>query len=240
MRKSIVGIIGDIHAPVTRKGYLKFCKETFKKYGCNKIVFIGDIVDWTSVSFHAHNPECPGPMDEYILAFKEVQKWYRAFPNATVTIGNHDARPKRLAESVNIPAKMLRDYNEQWKTPGWKWVYHTIIDNVYYHHGHGKCGGINPAFNTAKELGMSVVLGHNHSRGGIKWHVSPLRRWFGLDVGCGVDDSAYAFAYAKEQTRRSVLSCGVVIGGREAFFVPMPCGKGERYWDGNFKTKKDL
>lgn len=231
---SRVLVIGDQHEPVCRKGYLQFNKDLAKQYKVDKVVLIGDIIDWHSISFHEHNPNCPGPMDEYKLALKRVQRWYRAFPNAIVCIGNHDARPKRLAESVNIPAKFLRDYNEQWKTPTWKWVTSIIIDKVYYCHGHGKSGGIYPAYNTAKNMGMSVVMGHNHARGGVKWLVSPVQRWFGMDTGCGVDDKAFAFSYAKEQTSRSVLSSGIIINGIPQHIM-MPCGKNEKYHDSRFK-----
>jgi hypothetical protein len=79
-------------------------------------------------------------------------------------------------------------------------------------------------------MGMSVVMGHCHSKGGVKWLVNPLRRYFGMDTGCGVDDTAFAFAYAKEQTSRSVLSCGVIIDGMPRHIM-MPVGKGEKYHD---------
>jgi predicted phosphodiesterase len=228
--------IGDIHAPVERRHYLRFCKAQYKKYKCNTVIFMGDVVDWHSISFHAANPECPGPSDEFKLAMKCVQRWYKAFPKAMVCIGNHDARPRRLAESVGIPARLLRDYSEAWRTPNWEWKTSFIVDKVYYHHGHGKSGGINPAYNTAKNMGMSVVMGHCHSKGGVKWLVNPLRRYFGMDTGCGVDDAQFAFAYAREQTNRSVLSCGVVINGMPTF-IPMEVGKGEKYYDGNKRSR---
>lgn len=231
---SRVLVIGDLHAPVTRKHYLRFCKDVYKKKKCNKVVFIGDVVDWTSISFHAANPECPGPADEYRLALQCIQKWHRAFPKATVVIGNHDRRPHRKAEKEGIFPKLLRNYDEVWKTPKWKWVTSCIIDSVFYCHGDGKGGGMSPAFNTAKNMGMSVVMGHFHSKGGIKWLVNPLRRWFGLDVGCGIDDAAFAFAYAKEQTYRSVISCGVVRNGK-GDHVMMEMSKGEKYYDGGKK-----
>lgn len=226
-------IIGDIHEPVSRKGYLQFSQDIYDEWDCNKVIFIGDLVDWSAISFHTHNPEAPGPIDEYELALERVQKWYKAFPKATVCIGNHDARPKRLAESVNIPAKLLRDYNKQWETPNWDWVQHVIIDNIYYCHGHGKGGGNTPAWNLSKKMGMSVCLGHFHTKGGINWSANPLRRWFGMDVGCGINDAAYAFAYAKEQVTRSILSVGVVLDGCP-YHEMMPCGKGEPYHDSRF------
>jgi len=222
--------IGDIHEPVSRKGYMSFCKDLYEEWACDTVVFLGDIIDWSAISFHAHNPEAPGPKDEFKLAYAAVQKWYKAFPKGIICIGNHDARPRRLAESVNIPAKFIRDYAELWGTPGWEWVQSIIIDDVYFCHGHGKGGGNTPAWNLSKKMGLSTVIGHFHSKGGINWSANPLRRWFGMDVGCGIDDKAYAFAYAKEQITRSILSAGIILDGTPYHEV-MPVGKGERYYD---------
>ncbi len=205
-------VIGDPHEPVCRKGYLEFCKQTYEEYDCDQVVFIGDIVDWHGISFHARHPEAPGVGDEYEQALKGVQKWCEAFPKANMCIGNHDERLIRLAESVDIPAKFLRNYKEIWNTPNWVWNVDFTIDGVYYFHGTG-FGGMHPAFNVSRQMCMSVVMGHIHSRAGICWHVSPQKRWFGMDVGCGVDDKKYAFAYGKHMKRKSVISCGVVIDG---------------------------
>jgi len=228
--------IGDIHEPVSRKGYLPFCKDLYKEWNCDTTIFIGDVVDWSAISFHTHNPEAPGPRDEYELALLGIQKWYKAFPDATICIGNHDARPRRVAESVNIPVKFIRNYSDLWKTPKWKWVQSIIVDNVFYCHGHKRGGGKTPAWNLAAKMGMSVVLGHWHSKAGIYWSANPLRRWFGMDVGCGVDDKAYAFAYAAEQPERSILSAGIILDG-VPYHEVMPIGKGEPYHDSNYKAK---
>ena len=211
-------VIGDIHEPCSRDGYLEFCLDIQRKHKTQKTVFVGDIVDWTGVSFHANNPDAPGVSDEYTLAYEKIQKWYKAFPVATITIGNHDARLNRLAESVNIPAKFLRNYKDIWDTPTWDWVDNTIIDDVYYMHGTGHAG-IHPAYNAAKQMCMSVCMGHIHSTAGIKWMVSPQKRWFSLDTGCGVDDSKYAFAYGKNCKRKSVVGCGVVLNGNPYYEI---------------------
>ncbi len=226
--------IGDLHCPVERVGYMQFCKDLYEEWDCNTVVFIGDIVDWSAISFHANNPEGPGPLDEFKLALAATQKWYKVFPKAIITLGNHDSRPRRLAESVNIPAKFIRDYADLWKTPNWRWVQSIMIDDVYYCHGHGRGGGNTPAWNLSKKMGMSVVMGHFHTKGGVNWSSNPLRRWFGMDVGCGINDKTYAFAYAKEQVTRSILSAGIILDGTPYFEI-MLAGKGERYYDKNFK-----
>lgn len=226
---SRVLIIGDIHEPCVRRYYLQFCKDTYCRHNCNTTLFIGDLADFHAISFHAHHPDMPGPKDEFKLAFNAIRKWHRAFPNAEVCIGNHDDRVIRLAESVNIPSKFLRDYNDVWETPGWNWGFHHIIDHVYYFHGINQTG-VHPAWNALKTMLMSVVIGHNHSAGGSKWLVNPEARYFGMDVGCGIDDKAMAFAYGKHTKKRSVISCGVVIDGIPQHII-MPIGKGEQYYD---------
>jgi hypothetical protein len=153
-------------------------------------MFMGDVADFQAISFHANNPNCPGVTDEYLLAKQCIQRWRRAFPKAKVCIGNHDERVIRLAESVNIPTKFLRDFSEIWKTSGWEWDYDFIIDNVYYFHGTGN-GGTHPAWNVMSKQLMSVVMGHLHSRAGIKWKVNPQKRIFGMDVGCVDKDTEY-------------------------------------------------
>ena len=205
-------VIGDLHAPCTRKGYLEFCKDIYRKHKCNKVVFIGDLVDFHGISFHARTASAPGVLDEYELALACIQEWYAAFPRAIVTIGNHDDRVRRLAETVNIPSKFLRCDADIWQTPGWDWVDSTIIDDVYYMHGTGHAG-LHPAYNAAKQMCMSVVMGHIHGVAGITWLASPVKRWFGMSVGIGVDDKAWAFAYGKHVKRKSIVSCGVVLDG---------------------------
>jgi len=93
---------------------------------------------------------------------------------------------------------------------------------------------ITSAANCVAKLLMSVVLGHNHTAGGVKWFVNPHRRIFGMDVGCGIDDTSMAFAYGRHMKQRSVLSAGVVLDGIPYHEI-MPCGPGEPYHRSNFK-----
>ena len=233
---SRVLVIGDLHEPYCHPAYFAFVRDLGKQYRCNRTVFIGDVVDWHSISFHAKHPAAPGPEDEYGLARKAVKRWRKAFPKATVCIGNHDQRVIRLAETVNIPEGMLRSYKDIWDTPTWDWVDNTIIDGVYYFHGTGTSGA-HPAYNSMQKHLMSVVQGHNHSASGVKWRANPERRIFGMDVGCGVDQKRMAFAYGQNQILRSILSAAVVIDGIPALHI-MPCGAGEKYSRGKHARLK--
>ena len=226
-------VIGDVHEPVSHPGYLDFCKDLYKEWSCDTVVFIGDVVDWHGISFHAAHPECPGPHDEFKLAKAAIAKWHTAFPKAYICIGNHDERIIRLAESVGIPQRFIRSYAETWDTPKWIWDWDFIIDDVYYFHGTGN-GGIHAAFNAMKKRLMSVVMGHCHSIAGIKWLVNPQKRIFGMDVGTGVDVRAMQFAYGRHCIQKPILSAGVVLDGTP-YHEMMPCSEGERYARENYE-----
>ena len=228
--------IGDIHAPVFHPGYLAFCQDLYEEWDCNTVMFIGDVVDSHAISFHAAHPDCPGPVDEYEMTCIQIAKWRDAFPKARVCIGNHDERVVRLAESVNIPAKFLRNYADLWDTPTWDWGYDFTLDDVYYFHGTGN-GGIHPAFNAMKKRLMSVVMGHCHSTAGIKWLVNPQKRIFSMDVGTGIDVRAFQFAYGKHCVQKPVLSAGIIRDGIPYHEI-MPASPGEKYARERFEGRR--
>ena len=226
-------VSGDLHCPWQRAGYLQFLIDLYYQWDCDEVVFIGDVVDMHAVSFFNKDPSCPGPLEEYNRTKEEVAKFYKAFPKATVVLGNHDKRIVRKARSVDIPEIFIKSYDDIWETPGWDWVEDYMCDNIYFYHGDGQ-GGEYPAANAVRKMLMSVVMGHNHTASGIKYYTNPTQRFFALDTGAGCDDSALAFAYAGNNKRKSVLSAAVIIDGTP-YLEPMLCGKGEPYWDGNFK-----
>jgi hypothetical protein len=105
-------IIGDIHAPFTLTEYLEFCKDTYAAYNCNQTIFIGDIIDNHYPSYHEVDPNGMGGGEELELAIEQIQMWYKAFPKADVTIGNHDRMIMRKAFSSAIPREWIKSYNE--------------------------------------------------------------------------------------------------------------------------------
>lgn len=230
---SRVLVIGDVHEPATHPAYLDFVTEIGEQWGCDRVHFIGDIIDHHAISFHARHPDAPGPKEEYALAMRGVQKWYSRFPNATVSVGNHDERVIRLAASVNIPRYYLREYSETWKTPGWQWHEKLTLDGVLYTHGTGNSGHY-PAYNVAKNSCCSVVMGHVHQAAGVKWLCGPKSRIFGCDTGCGVDVDHIAMDYGKNITKKPVIACAVVLDGVHPIVEICPCGPGERFHRSRF------
>jgi predicted phosphodiesterase len=205
-------IIGDIHEPFSKEGYLEFCKEQYDKFNCNKVVFIGDIIDQAFSSFHPTNPDGYGAGDELDRAIDKIQNWYKVFPEATVIIGNHDRLAYRKAFAGGISARWLRNYDDVLGTPGWEFKESEVIDNVLYIHGEA-----GTARSKAKDISQSVVQGHLHSQAYVEYINN---RVFAMQVGTGVDDSCYAFNYNKAG-KESILSCGIVLEGKQPLLIKM-------------------
>lgn len=215
-------VIGDLHLPFTVDGYLEFCLETKKKFNCEDVVFIGDIVDQYANSRWQHDPDGMSSSDEMKQTIAKVQKWYKAFPNATIVFGNHDTRVFKQAFIAGIPKGWIKSFEEMYQMPkGWKCTEQIEIDGVMYQHGDG-CNGDMGALNKAKERRQSVVIGHGHSFAGVRFLASHKDTIFGMNVGSAVDEESYALAYAKFQDRRPVISCGVVLeNGKQPIVVKM-------------------
>ncbi|MCI0564828.1 MAG: hypothetical protein MN733_40695, partial [Nitrososphaera sp.] len=162
------------------------------------------------------------PRDEYLATKSEIQRWYKAFPKAEVILGNHDLRALKRAAEANV-AHLLRSWSELWNTPNWTWVESLTEDGVKYVHGDG-VSGPTAAIRRAMASRQSLVMGHTHSSGGILYHASRNDLIFGLNVGCGVDPTAFAFEYSKDAVNRETLGCGVVVSSSEAYFIPMDLG----------------
>ena len=210
--KEVVLVIGDIHEPFCKDGYLEFCIETYKKYKCTRVVFIGDIIDNHYSSFHTANPDGFGAGEELERAIYKISKWAKAFPIANVLIGNHDRLAHRKAFASGVSKRWIRDYNDVLGAPGWVFLEKVIIDGVEY--AHGETG---TARSKSKDTGRSRVQGHLHSQAYIDWINN---RTFSFQVGTGVDDREYAFAYNKDG-KESILSCGVIEYGKQPHLIKM-------------------
>ena len=90
-----------------------------------------------------------------------------------------------------------------------------ILDNVLYEHGEG-----GQASRKAQQNMMSSVCGHTHTSAYVMWFVGKRSRTFAMQVGCGVDSTTFAAAYAKN-FKKQAISCGVVIGGNTAINLMM-------------------
>lgn len=208
--------IGDLHEPFCLEGYLKFCKETYANYNCNKVVFIGDVIDNHYSSYHESSADGLGGKYELEQAIKKLSKWYKAFPNADVTLGNHDRIIIRKAQTSNIPSKWIKEYKEVLETPNWNFVNDIYYDGVRYVH----CDKAGKPRVAAKRDMVSTVGGHYHTDMYVEWFFGKTRAIFALATGCGIDSKSYAMGYM-QGGKKEAIGVGIVIGGHTAFNVKM-------------------
>ena len=217
-------IIGDTHAPCMVDGYVDFLLDIADAWSVDRVVHIGDVVDWASISFHPKAPSLKNSEAEFEAAYEQVQELYEAFPKVDWLIGNHDSLTERQATDLGLPLNVLKDYDELWNVQTWT-VHPRFtnleIDGVMYRHGDMGKGGTMPAILNAQAEFQSVVQGHFHAAAGVVYGANHNKRYFGMQVGCGVDYKRAAMDYGVKFARKPILGCGVVQDGSTAIFEPM-------------------
>ena len=156
-----------------------------------------------------------GGKDELELAIERLQRWYKAFPDADVTIGNHDRLIRRKAFSGGVPKQWIREYSDVLNVPNWRFTDRVVIDGVQYIHGES-----GRASKKAKDDMMSTVQGHRHTEMFTEFVVGANFKVFGCAVGCGIDHESYAMAYGKN-FKKPAIGCAVIFGGKYAINEPM-------------------
>ena len=202
--------IGDLHAPFDLDEYFDFVCEVNREYAPTQVVFIGDVIDNHYASYHETDPDGMGGRDELDLAIDRLKRWHEAFPKAYVTIGNHDRMVMRKSQTSHIPKRWIKSYAEVLGTPGWYFTDRVDIDNVQYIHGEAGTARVKSRMDM-----MSTVQGHLHTQAYTEWIVGRRFKVFGMQVGCGIDFTSYAMAYAKSG-KKPAIGCGVVINGEVA------------------------
>ena len=198
-------VIGDLHTPFTLDGYLEFCVGIKNKYQCNKVVFIGDVLDNHYASFFDTDPDGHGALEELRLAKEMIATFYKEFPVAYVTRGNHDILPERKAFNSGLSKSWIKKIEDVLEVPDWKFVEDVVIDDVLYTHGTGR-----KARQRAKNDMLSVVQGHYHSESYIEHFVGLSDHIFAMQLGCGINRKSYAMAYGKHFDKPHI-NCGVVL-----------------------------
>lgn len=223
---SNVLVIGDTHCPAMLDHYPNFLAEIYEAWDCDRVVHIGDLVDFHGISFHTKEFGIPDVERELDEARVQVQALTELFPEVDYLTGNHSALPVRQAQEAGLPPSLVLSLSEILQLPD-SWHVHPrytdwVIDDVIYRHGDkGRSNQTNAAFLNAQNEFMSVVQGHLHSQGGTLYGANQNARYFGMQVGCGVDPRSPYLNYSKVYSKRPMLGCGVVLDGERAIFEPL-------------------
>ena len=204
-------VIGDLHEPFCLDSYLDWCLEQYEAYGCNQVVFIGDIIDNHYSSYHETSADGMGGADELELAIKRISRWYKAFhkKGTKIIVGNHDRIIMRKAQTSSIPSKWIKSYKQVLEVPNWEFVERFEQDGVQYIHGEG-----GTARTKCRADMMNTVQGHLHTQCYTEHYVGKNFRVFGTQVGCGINHKSYAMAYAK-YGKRPAVGCAVILNNGE-------------------------
>ena len=231
--KETVLVIPDIQCPFEHPDTIEFLKAVEEWCEPTKIIQIGDLIDSHAISDFASDPDGLSAGDELERTKKHLKKFYKAFPNVEVVVGNHDTRLYRLAYKTGIPRSCMRNLEDLLAFPkGWSLHEEVIYDNVTYEHGDkfGNGGG-NNAFKKAIDANMmSTVYGHFHASAGIRYYANKKFLHFAMNVGCLMDTHSYAAAYGARFPSKPILGCGVVFEGTP-MFIPMVLNNKGR-WNG--------
>ena len=201
--KNNILVMGDLHIPFNHSEYLNFCINLQRKWNCGTIIFIGDILDFHASSFHRSDMALPSADYELELSKIEVERWYKAFPEAIILIGNHDRMVSRKLFDSNISSHWQKSFNEVLGTPNWKFVNEHVYNNIYFCHGEG-----SEANKTALYKQMSTVQGHQHSKTYIDY---PAQGLFAVQCPIGVNRKELAFNYAKTDTKPWQIGATVIL-----------------------------
>lgn len=198
-------VIGDLHEPFCLDGYLEFCLEMQSKYGTNKTVLIGDILDNHASSYHESDVDGDSAGLELEKSIAKIKRWHESFPNSYVCHGNHCALPKRKAQTMGLSSMWIRSMSDVLNTPTWEYAEEFVFDDVMYTHGIGR-----QARQRSKNDMLSIVQGHWHSKSYIEHFVGLSDHIWAMQVGCGVDRKSYAMAYGKHFDKPHI-NVGVVL-----------------------------
>lgn len=207
-------VLPDLHLPCMHQDLIKHAKSVQSKYKTNIVVSIGDLFHHNAISFYDRDPSDLNVSQEMEECRQQIESLKKAFPKMKICYGNHDKRVQRKASAAGIPDAYLKSMNEIYDLPKtWEWDNVHEIDGVVYCHGDRLGGGVNPAMNQAKRMGMSVVCGHFHSTMGVNYFRQSDRYLFGMQVGCGINPEHPLHQYNPRYMHLDLLSVGVVING---------------------------
>ncbi len=228
MANSRILIISDTHFPYQHKDTFPFLKAIKKKYKPDKIIHIGDEVDNHAMSYHDSDPDLPSAGDELRLAGEYMRELENIFPVMDILESNHGSLFYRKALTHGIPRSAMKTYNELWGTHGFKWHFEITLtmsngEKCYFHHG-----STANVLNLAMQRGMCAVQGHYHEKFNIAYWANTEQLCFGMNVGCLADIESLAAAYGKNNLKRPIVGCGIILEG-QARLLPMKLKRNGRW-----------
>lgn len=228
MPNARVLVISDQHFPYHHPDTMNFLKAIKVEFDPDRVVNIGDELDFHSISFHDHEPELLAPSDELKLAIAKIGPLFELFPKMDLIESNHGSLVYRKGRHHGLPRHVFKTYREVLGAPeNWKWHFDLTLtlsngQDCYFHHGLSSQVG-----RLSRNKSMNCVQGHYHSKFEITYWANSRGLYWGMTVGSLIDDKSLAFAYNKTTMERPIVGVGMIIEGHPRL-LPMilsPCGR---------------
>jgi len=206
-------VISDLHIPYHHKDSFAFLREIKKLYKPDFVVNIGDLLDFHAISMHDHNPDLYSAGDELKQSRIYIKELETIFPEVTEVDSNHSSLVFRRALKYGMSKEFLKGYGDFLGTKKWKWVDDltlTMSNKQRCFFTHGRSADV---LKVSQTMGMSAVQGHYHTKFVISYWANPDNLFFGMNVGCLINQKSMAFSYAKNFKTRFILGCGMIIDG---------------------------
>jgi predicted phosphodiesterase len=209
---SRVLVLGDLHSPFADMYLLKEIAKYNKHFKAEKVIQLGDAVDFAAISRFQKAPDDSNMKDELDHALNQMDEIHKLFPVMTLLIGNHTNRLMTRAREANFARKMIRTPDELFAHDGWDfWTSPKmyVFEKIGYLHGDETIAELRAL---ARRVGRSVIRGHFH-RLGIHYDRTFDNLLFAVDAGCLIDEEAAAFSYCAQNPGRSGLGFVTVEAG---------------------------
>lgn len=212
MNNSTILVISDLHCPYQHPDTVPFLAAIKAKYKPTRVILSGDEADFHAISFHDKDSDLDSPGKELERAVAALKPIYKLFPAAQVLESNHGSLVLRKALAHGLSRKFFRTPGEVLEAPKtWTWHFDLVVKlpngaSCYFHHSKGANVKKN-----SQAMGMSFVQGHHHESFEISYWGNPNALLFGMTVGCLVDPYSLAMAYGKNNLKRPVIGCAVIV-----------------------------
>lgn len=221
--------ISDLHFPYHHPDTFEFLQYLKDKYNPTRVISVGDECDKHSLSFHSSDPDLYSAGDELKQCKKNIKELEKMFPVMQIIESNHGSLVWRKAKEHGIPRQYIKSYNDVLGVgTGWSWHNDLTVDlpnglKCYVHHGK-----TNDVIKLSQQMGMCAVQGHYHEKFKVDYWANPNGLYWGMQIGCLIDDSSYAFAYNNVNIKRPIIGTGLIIDSLPVL-EPMILSEGGRW-----------
>jgi len=209
----LTALMGDFHAPHHDEELLVAAVQWVKDHAPERLVILGDLMDYGSISRHSKTGFEPGVNTEIQAAYDILRAFKQASPATRISLldGNHEQRMKTALEGRGlvpiayltraddtVPVLSTRhllrldelevdtvDPPEQGL--GYQFCELQVCPGLVARHGHiAKRGSGTSALDMVKALQRSIVVGHTHRQSLVyltQWPDGVHRRLVGCEAG---------------------------------------------------------